>query len=115
MEHARIWDIPDWSTPLTVAELIHRENSWGATNTANLVVDDLGYFWVKKNGQLRRHVTDPGTTSEFMIFWQADGVGIWVPPAAQRYFTFKPRVEIVAGWLPVTRIVSELPDFVHMN
>lgn len=119
--HARASDLPGWPCPPRVRDIPGNENSWGyvplsltGESNSTVVQDELGYLWV--NGTVapvftvpRDGVSNPGT----LVFWTADGIGLWVHPHSLQFLPSVSRLDLnLDEWLPVREVAAEWPAFI---
>lgn len=115
--HARAFDLPGWPCPPRVRDIPNHEGSWGWVPTfvisskQPVAIDELGYLWV--NGDVVPRFRTPNTDDAnpgAVLSWTPDGVGLWVHPKSLAYLPSISRLDMVPDeWLPVARVLAEMP------
>jgi hypothetical protein len=126
LPHARASDIPGWPCPPRVRDIVASQNSWGWIEVipadgkaAAVAQDELGYLWV--NGTTVPRFKIPGeydtpTAAGAVVFWTANGVGLWVHPKSPPHLESISRLDMAPDeWLPVRQVAAELPAFIKQN
>jgi hypothetical protein len=120
--HATVFDIPGWSCPPRVRDIVKTPNSWGYAmisryrEAGNMVVqDELGYLWADGQAIPRFKLPDeqhanPGG----VVFWTDKGLGLWIHPKTYQHLGDMSRLDMEPDrWVPIAGVYRDLPKFVR--
>lgn len=109
MPHAHVWDLPDWTPPLTVGELATKPGIGYftvSTPTAAIVTDVTGALYVRKTTSLR---PIPGPTQSGWVIQAGatgDGVALHIPKPVYGYITRDDQAKNKTTYMPVAKVLQ---------